>query len=583
MIAKKEKSWYTVLEFAMKGGVSLDRPWLNFYGNMPHSLTYPTDSMVERVFSTAKQYPQYIAYDFMGKQVTYLEFTEEINRVAASFVSIGVKKGDRVTICLPNIPQGIEAFYALNKIGAIPCMVHPLSAPEEISYYLKLANSKVLLTLDIFSKKIASMLQTHDQPCQIIVAKIQDKLPAVKKFFFRFTRQEKTPPLPNSITWQDLLKNQASISSVAVLQDDCAAILYSGGTTGTPKGICLSNLNFNALAMQTIAASGCADISGTTMLSVMPLFHGFGLGIGIHTALVGGAKCILVPRFTIDSYAKLLKKKKPNFIPGVPTLFAALLQTNKLKNTNLSFLKGVFSGGDSLSPDLKKRVDQFLKEHGSPVNIREGYGTTECVTASCLTPTHYEKEGSIGIPYPDMLYKIVEPSTQNNLPYGKDGEICIAGPTVMLGYLDDPIETEKVIQTHTDGIRWLHTGDLGQMDQDGYIYFRQRIKRVIVSNGYNIYPTQIEKVLSEHPKVDGCCVVGVKDEYHGQRVRAYVVLNEPVGEEDLLAHCQRSVAKYALPKEFIIKKELPKTAVGKVAYRVLEEEANHEIKARPHH
>ncbi|MBR6549276.1 MAG: acyl--CoA ligase [Clostridia bacterium] len=561
----------------------MDRPWLKFYGDMPHSLNYPTDSMVERVFSTAKQYPQYIAYDFMGNQVTYGEFTEEISRVAASFVAMGIKKGDHVTICLPNIPQGIEAFYALNKIGAIPCMVHPLSAPEEISYYLKLANSTVLLTLDIFSKKIATMLQSHHSPCQIIVAKIQDKLPTIKKLFFRFTKQEEIVPLPNSITWSDFLKNQAPIPMVNISQDDCAVILYSGGTTGTPKGICLSNLNFNALAMQTIAASGCVDISGTAMLSVMPLFHGFGLGIGIHTALVGGAKCILVPRFTIDSYAKLLKKKKPNFIPGVPTLFAALLQTDKLKNTNLSFLKGVFSGGDSLSPDLKKRVDRFLKEHGSCVNIREGYGTTECVTASCLTPTHYEKEGSIGIPYPDMLYKIVEPSTQTDLPCGKDGEICIAGPTVMLGYLDDPIETEKVIQTHADGVRWLHTGDLGQMDQDGYVYFRQRIKRVIVSNGYNIYPTQIEKVLSEHPKVDACCVVGVKDEYRGQRVRAYVVLNGPVEKDELLAYCRRSVAKYALPKEFIIKKELPKTAVGKVAYRILEEEANHEIKARSHH
>jgi len=558
----------------------MNKPWLTFYGDMPHTLQYPDCSMVELVMETAEKHPTLCAYDFMGKRVSFRSFAQEIDRVAASFVAMGIKKGDRVTICLPNIPQGLEAFYALNRIGAIPCMVHPLSAPKEIAYYINLAKSRALITLDIFSSQVIAAQKDVDNPLQVIVAKLEDKLPRVKRWLYPLTGKPNAPTVPGGTSWKRMMKKQAVLPTITTHGNDCAAILYSGGTTGVSKGICLTNQNFNALAYQTIAASGCDTIVGKVMLSVMPIFHGFGLGIGIHTALVGGAKCILIPRFTVDTYAKLVKKEKPDFIPGVPTLFAALLQAKQLQHADLSFLKGVFSGGDSLSTDLKKRVDVFLQSHGATVRIREGYGTTECVTASCLTPISHEKEGSIGIPYPDMLYKIVQPGTDIALSSKQEGEICISGPTVMTGYLDDPIETSKVLQIHSDGHLWLHTGDLGYMDEDGYVYFRQRMKRVIVTNGYNVYPTQIEAVLSEHPKVESCCVIGVKDAMRGQRVRAYLVPNTTVTENELLEHCRNHIAKYALPKEFIIKEELPKTAVGKIAYRLLEEEANHEVETR---
>ena len=369
--------------------------------------------------------------------------------------------------------------------------------------------------------------------------------------------------------------------------DECGAILYSGGTTGTTKGIMLSNLNFNALALQTIAASGFTmdEISDMKMLSVMPVFHGFGLGIGIHTPLVAGGTCILVPQFNVNTYAEILLKQKPNLIPGVPTLFEALLRADNLEGADLSFLKGIFSGGDSLSPELKKKVDAFLREHNCSEQIREGYGTTECVTASCLTPIHMAKEGSIGLPFPDMYFKIVEPGTDIEVPYGQEGEILMAGPTVMKEYVNHPEETAETLRHHADGLTWVYTGDLGTMDEQGFIYFKGRAKRMIITSGYNVYPGQLENILDAHEKVQMSCIIGVPDPYKMQKVKAFVKLaaGVPATEDTrqaLLAYCRKNVAKYAMPYDIEFRDELPKTLVGKVAYRVLEDEEKARIAAQ---
>ena len=316
----------------------------------------------------------------------------------------------------------------------------------------------------------------------------------------------------------------------------------------------------------------------------MPIFHGFGLGVGIHTALVGGGTCILVPQFNIKTYAKLLTKKQPNFVPGVPTLFEALLRTDMLEGADLSFLDGMFSGGDSLSVELKRKVDEFLKEHKAKIQIREGYGTTECVTACCLTPKDYARSGSIGVPFPDTYFKIVTPGTEEEVEPNIEGEICISGPSVMICYVDNPEGTAQTLRRHADGRIWLHTGDLGTMDVDGFVYFRQRIKRMIITSGYNVYPSQLENIIDGHEKVLISCVIGVKDKYKMQKVKAFVVLRpgvEPTEEvrQELMEYCRKHIAKYAMPYEIEFRTELPKTLVGKVAYRVLEEEANAQVEA----
>ena len=567
-------------------GLSSSSPWLKYYGDTPASLDYPHLTMYQMVAQAAKRKPNNTAYVFMGKKTSYQEFMQRIEAAAKGLYKMGIRKGDRVTICMANTPQALDCFYALNRIGDIPNMIHPLSAAQEIAFYLNFSQSKAILTLDQFYYKVAEILPQLENECQVLIAKVVDELPAPLNLLYPMTkgaRAIKKLPKSGYTLWYKMIaagRNQV-LPPHDGKYDECGAILYSGGTTGTTKGIMLSNLNFNALALQTIAASGFSmeEISEMKMLSVMPVFHGFGLGIGIHTPLVAGGTCILIPQFNVNTYAEVLVKQKPNLIPGVPTLFEALLRAEKLEGEDLSFLKGIFSGGDSLSPELKKKVDAFLKAHGCDQQIREGYGTTECVTASCLTPKDYARAGSIGVPFPDTFYKIVEPGTTNEVEPNVEGEICVSGPTVMIGYMANPGETASTLKRHYDGRIWLHTGDLGHMDQDGFVYFRQRMKRMIITSGYNVYPSQLENIIDGHEKVLLSCVIGVKDPYRVQRVKAYVVPMpgvEPTEElkAELMEYCSKRIAKYAMPREMEFRKELPKTLVGKVAYRVLEEEAN---------
>ncbi len=567
-------------------GLSATAPWLKYYGDTPATIDYPHATMYQMIAKAAKEYPNNTAYVFQGKKTSFPEFHDRILAAARGLYAMGIRKGDRVTICMANTPQAVDCFYALNRIGAIPNMIHPLSAAEEIAFYLNVSHSKAILTLAQFYKKVASIQDKLEQPVQILVARIADELPLPLNVLYPMTKGGKADrkPAGNGYRlWTDMVAGGKNTRLPADdgKYSDCGAVLYSGGTTGTTKGIMLSNLNFNALGLQTIAASGFGSVAGMKMLSVMPVFHGFGLGIGIHTALIGGATCILIPQFTPKTYAEVLLKEKPNIIPGVPTLFEALLRVDSLENADLSFLKGIFSGGDSLPVELKKKVDAFLKAHGCTQQIREGYGTTECVTASCLTPRDYARSGSIGVPFPDVFYKIVKPGTCEELPANNEGEICISGPTVMLGYMDQPEETANTLRQHGDGRVWLHTGDLGHMDEDGFIYFRQRIKRMIITSGYNVYPGQLENIIDGHEKVLLSCVIGVKDTYRGQKIRAYVVPMpgvEPTEElkQELLNYCSDKIAKYAMPRDIVFRTELPKTLVGKVAYRVLEEEAAQE-------
>ena len=557
-------------------------PWTTFYGNTPAKLVYPEQTMYQMLRETALKYPENTAYVFMGKKTSYTAFLKRIEAAARGLAAMGIRKGDRVTICMPNTPQALDCFYALNRIGAIPNMIHPLSAAKEITFYLNFSKSRAILTLDQFYAKVASITAELENTATVLIAKIGEELSFPLKRIYPHTKGGKHPlPKTGYTLWYDMI---AAGKDTALPEDtgnaeDCAAILYSGGTTGTAKGIQLSNRNFNALGLQTIAASGYKSIGGMKMLSIMPVFHGFGLGIGIHTAFVGGATCILVPQFSIKTYADILVRQKPNLIPGVPTLFEALLRAEGLKKADLSFLRGIFSGGDSLSPELKKKVDAFLKDHGCTEQIREGYGTTECVTASCLTPKNDARTGSIGVPFPDTFYKIVAVGTTEAVEAGTEGEICISGPTVMLGYMDNPEETARTLRRHADGRLWLHTGDLGYMDADGFIYFRQRIKRMLITNGYNVYPSQLENVIDGHEKVLLSCVIGVRDEQRGQRIKAYIVPMPGIEpndalKEEILDYCKERIAGYALPREVEFRTELPKTLVGKVAYRKLEEEAN---------
>ena len=509
-----------------------------------------------------------------------------IHLCAGALKKLGIREGDKVTIAMPNCPQAIYLFYAVNLVGGIANMIHPLSAEKEIEFYLKESGSVAAVTLDQFYPKFAA-IRNNTAIRSLVIASIADALSLPVKAGYLLTQGRKIQKIPADapvIRWNAFMNmgKDSTDHKVRRESNDPAVILYSGGTTGTTKGIVLTNRNFNALGQQVIAANTMFR-PGDKMLSAMPIFHGFGLGVCIHTMLISGGRCILVPRFTPKSYAKDLVKNHCNFIAGVPTLYEALLRLPNMDGKDLSCLKGVFSGGDSLSIELKKKLDKFLSEHNASIQVREGYGTTETVTACCLTPSHMHKEGSIGLPFPDTYIKIVRPGTEEELPYGEEGEILLAGPTVMQEYMHHPEETAQTLRHHADGLTWVYTGDLGIMDPEGFVYFKGRAKRMIVTSGYNVYPAQLENILDAHDAVQMSCVIGVPDPYKIQKVKAFVKPAAGVAPTEetkqlLLDHCRKHIAKYAMPYDIEFKEEMPKTLVGKVAYRVLEEE---ELKKHP--
>ena len=568
--------------------ITAKTPWAAHMGEVPMHLDYFEGSMFDKVADIAEKYPRNIAFDFMGKSTTYRKMVQEIERCARALKTIGVREGDKVTIAMPNCPQAIYMFYAVNRVGAIANMIHPLSAEKEIEFYLNVSESVTAITLDQFYHKFEN-IRANTKVVNIIIASVADALSKPIKAGYMLTEGRKIKKIPKDapvIRWKQFMRlADACFYQYAVQRksEDPAVILYSGGTTGTTKGIVLSNKNFNALGQQVVATNPMFR-PGDRMLAAMPLFHGFGLGVCVHTMLSQGGRCILIPRFTAESYAKQITKYRCNFIAGVPTLYEALLRLKTMDGADLSCLKGVFSGGDSLSVELKKKFDKFLKDHKATIQVREGYGTTETVTACCLTPVSYFKEGSIGIPFPDTYIKIVEPGTDKELPYGEEGEILLAGPTVMMEYMKHPEETAQTLRHHADGLTWVYTGDLGTMDEEGFIYFKGRAKRMIISSGYNVYPGQIENILDAHEAVQMSCVIGVPDTYKMQKVKAFVKLAagyEPTEQtkEMLLAYCRTHIAKYAMPYDIAFKDDMPKTLVGKVAYRVLEEEELKKIAA----
>ena len=570
--------------------ITAKTPWKDHMGGVPMHLEYPQGSMYDAVRAIAEKYPDNIAFDFMGKSTTYRKLAEQVEACAKSLKTLGVRAGDRITIAMPNCPQAIFMFYAVNLVGGISNMIHPLSAEKEIEFYLNESESFSVITLDQFYNKFEAVRQ-NTKVVNIIIASVKDELSRPVKAGYMLTEGRKIKKIPEDapvIRWQEFMRLGKACSwnyKVERSGDDPAVILYSGGTTGTTKGIVLTNRNFNALSCQVVAANPMFR-PGDKMLAAMPLFHGFGLGVCIHTMLAQGGRCILIPRFTAKSYARQITKYRCNFIAGVPTLYEALLRLPDMEKADLSSLKGVFSGGDSLSVELKKKFDKFLYDHKASIQVREGYGTTETVTACCLTPPHMFKEGSIGVPFPDTYIKIVRPGTEEELPYGEEGEILLAGPTVMKEYMKHPEETAQTLRHQADGLTWVYTGDLGMMDEEGFVYFKGRAKRMIITSGYNVYPGQLENILDAHEKVHMSCVIGIPDSYKMQAVKAFIMLKEGVPpteetREELMAYCRKNIAKYAIPKEIEFRDELPKTLVGKVAYRVLEEEEAAKRGAQP--
>ena len=556
-------------------------PWLEYYSREERSIKFTDKSIYKYMKDEVGDDKDFYALNYFGRRISYNEFFYNINLAGRALREYGVKDGDIVTICCPNMPEAIYTFYACNKIGAVADMVHPLSSPEQLETYLNNSKSRILIAVDFDYDKFKDIIPKTLVYKTILVSP-KESMPLGLTVGYTLTRSitQKRPKLSDNtyLSWKDfiatgLLSKDRYIADVK--KNDLAVILHSGGTTGTPKGIMISNYSFNAMAQQ--AAVNVIDVRPRDkIVTILPIFHGFGLGICVHTPLCLKVETILMPEYDANRFYKIWKNEKPNVILGVPTLWEGMMSNPKFDNVNMSQLKYIISGGDHLTIPTEERINEFLHKHGAHVNIGKGYGMTESVAATAYTFPGTNEPGSIGIPMVGNNYMICNPDTLEELPLGEEGEICVQGPTIMMGYLNNEEETNNVIKTHPDGSKWLHTGDIGYISPNGVVYYTQRLKRMIVVSGFNVYPSMIEETVSKHPDVEKVCVIGIPHQYKMHVPKAYIVLKkgiEPTAKikKEIIDLCKESLSVYSLPKYYEFIDELPKTLYGKVDYKKLEQ------------
>ena len=559
-------------------------PWKKYYNNTKMIINTKDESIYDFAYNRLERYGYHrkTAIKYFGKNISYNSFFYKIDDASKAFKTLGVEKFDVVSIISANVPEALISFYALNKIGAVSNMLHPLLSENEIKNSLNKYRSSFVVVLDVALDKLNNILdQTKVE--KVIVISADNSMPLYMKLVYPFVNKNKPKTnIKNNdkyIKWSKFIEkglNYGILRTPYIRNDDPALILESGGSTGSPKGIVLSQGNINAETIAIIRNFPKFN-KEDVFLGIMPIFHGFGLEVSINDALSVGATVVLIPTFKAGEFDKLIKKYKPTILVGVPTLFEALTTNKGMDGVDLSRLKYVVAGGDSLNKERVKSINKFLKDHGSEVGMLQGYGMTEAVAAVSVDSPDDSHPGTIGIPLPGLYVGIFEPNTDNELPHGEVGEICICGPTVMLGYYNDEEETNLALKHHRDGNIWLHSGDLGTMDDDGFLTYTSRLKRMIISSGYNVYPSQIEEVLMLHNEVLTCSVIGVPHPYKMEVPKAYIVLTPGIHnrnkiKKDLEELCKLNLAKYAIPKEFEFRRSLPKTMVGKVDFRALQEE-----------
>lgn len=558
----------------------IPEPWSKYYTKEEIDIDIPNISMYDQVKKSAYLYPDNICYEYIGRKEKYKNFINLINRWVKVFFNAGIKQGDIVTICLPNVPNALIALYALNRLGAVANMLHPLSSEEEIKYSLNSTKSKMLIMLNTFYSKIEPII---DDTCtkEVIFVSAGDYMPIFLKIAYNISqigKYKKHPKKGNYYTWNSYYHKYYKDEPIKISKygkDTPAVIIHSGGTSGKPKNVVIQNRAFILGALQE-KISLKQLVPGDCCLAIMPNFHGFGLSVCMHTPLALGCYTILIPQFDSKKFDIMFKKKKPSCVLGVPTLFEALISNKNVKNLDLSNLKYVISGGDILSKSLEDRVNKYLKEHNSKAHITQGYGLSESLAAVCLASDDVNKSGSVGIPLAGNQVKIIDEATRETKKYGEVGEICIHSKAFMRGYLNEESETNTALQIHKDGHIWLHTGDLGYMDSDGFVFYKGRIKRMIITSGYNVYPSHIEEVIESHEAVLQCTVVGVPHPYKQEVPKAFIVLNSGyfsiLVKDEIKEYCKKKLAKYMIPAEFVFRKRLPKTKLGKVDFKTLQED-----------
>ena len=554
------------------GKLSLDKNWLKKYTDKELSIKIPHMKIYDYMMKDNLNHFNDKAIVYFGKSITYKKLDKKINAFARSLKQDGIKKGDIITVCMPNTPEAIIAFYAINKIGAIANMIHPLSGQQEIKNYLREVNSKMIITIDSSYNKITNIAdETNLQ--KIVLVSPADSMPIWTKMAYKFSqRKNKLTHDIRAISWDNFIKNGSNYNKEIEEEYEknrTAVILHTGGTTGIPKGVELTDDNFNSMVEQFLQTANNFE-RNDRMLTIMPVFHGFGLCSSVHLPLSAGVMINLIPKLNSKKLDKLITKYKPNHIIGVPTLFKGIINNKKLKKVDLSFLKYVVSGGDLVKDSLENDINDFLKEHNSSAKLSKGYGLSEAVAGATFAYNGYNNPTSVGIPMVATNLKIVKSGTNIEVENGEIGEICLYGPSIMKGYYHNETETNSSIKNG-----WLHTGDLGYYENDS-LYFAQRKGNMIISSGVNVYPSNIEEVIEKHDSVSACAVIGIYHPYKIQVPKAYIVLKEGYELTDELKKeienlCKKNLNVYSVPYRYEFRDKLPQTLLGKINKKELEQ------------
>ncbi len=561
----------------------MEKIWLKHYPpGVPETIEYPEMALQGLLEESVSRFPRNTAIIFPGafddeRLVSYKELDEKSNRLANALIDMGVKKGDRVALLMPNCPQFVISYYAVLKVGGIVVATNPLYSPREIEFQLNDCGAETIICLSLFYKTVMGV-KDRTKLKNIVVTNIKEYLPPYsRKMFVAFMeRQEghrvRIPKVPNIHKFQDLLRRfDATSPSVAVGPEDVAMFQYTGGTTGISKAAVATHRNVlaNVFQMRYWGEPLGLEEGKDVIMGVMPLFHVYGMVCVMHFAILGGAAMVLLPRFETEQVLKAINRYKPAFFPGVPTMYVALNNHPDVTKYDLRSIKLCNSGAAPLPVEVQQTFERLTGG-----KLSEGYGLSEAPTATHANPVvGLRKTGTIGIPLPDVEAKIMDAEIgEKEVPLGEVGELVIRAPQVMKGYWNRPDETEMVLR---DG--WLYTGDMARIDEDGFFSIVDRKKELIIASGFNVYPRDIEEVLYEHPKVKEAVCYGVPDEYRGQTVKCAIVLKEgeSATEEDIIEFCKPNLARYKVPKIIEFRTELPKSLIGKVLRRVLvdEEEA----------
>lgn len=562
----------------LTGYPSIDKPWLKYYPASAVEAEIPKKTAYQFIYEKHSNNRQAIALEYLGIKISYGKVFDMIDIIACSFISMGVKKGDIVTFALPTMPEMVYIFYALNRIGAVSNAIDPRLQEPEILKTLKETNSKILVALDMCLPEIAHLQKTVNLSYIVTLTPVES-LPMPVRILNSFKNRRIKNKDPRFLNWKEFLKIGKNVKEAIEVDYEPnmpVTIVHTGGTTGVPKGVVLTNENFNAMAlMQEISKYELQQYD--VFLTFLPPFIAYCLVNAIHDPLYLGFHNILVPKFDPQDFPGLMMKYHPNHVLAGPILWEYFIKSDLTQNADISYLKSPISGGDALNIELEKQVNQFFETHGCKHKIAQGYGMTEVSAASCFSTDDSYVPGSVGIPYVKNVISIFDSDTGEELTYNQSGEVCIQTPTMMLEYYNNPAATAEVIRKHLDGSVWVHTGDIGRMNENGNLFIEGRIKRMIVRNGNKIFPVSVENVIMTHSAVANCVVTQMPNEIERHVPVAHIIFNKPVEEDTTIDEIDQLIRnvlpEFNVPYLYVIRDSLPITAINKIDYKKLEEES----------